>query len=72
MEYKVRFVNPQKHYQDHREEYLAAIDDVLSRGDLMMRQDIVDFEKAIAQIVGTNLEAINRKGRKEAGMALHL
>ena len=54
MEYKVRFVNPQKHYQDHRDEYLNAIDDVLSRGDLLMRQDVLDFEESIAKMVGTS------------------
>ena len=54
MEYKVRFVNPQKHYQDHRDEYLAAIDDVLTRGDLMMRQDVADFEESIAKMVGVS------------------
>ena len=54
MEYKVRFVNPQKHYQDHRDEYLHAIDDVLTRGDLMMRQDVADFEESIAKMVGTS------------------
>jgi dTDP-4-amino-4,6-dideoxygalactose transaminase len=53
MNYKVRFVNPQKQYADHREEYLGTIDDVLSRGDLILRQDVEDFEQAIAEMVGT-------------------
>jgi dTDP-4-amino-4,6-dideoxygalactose transaminase len=53
MEYKVRFVNPQKQYKEHREEYLNIIDDVLSRGDLILRQDVEDFEHAIASMVGT-------------------
>ena len=53
MEYKVRFVNPQKHYTAHRDEYMAALDDVLSRGDLILRKDVEDFEQAIASMVGT-------------------
>jgi len=53
MDYKVRFVNPQKHYAENREEYMAALDDVLSRGDLILRKDVEDFEQAIAAMVGT-------------------
>jgi len=52
MDYKVRFVNPQKQYQEHREEYLNTIDDVLSRGDLILRKDVEEFENAIASMVG--------------------
>ena len=52
MRYKVRFVNPQKQYQDHKKEYLGAIDDVLSRGDLIMRGDLETFEARIAKLVG--------------------
>lgn len=53
MEYKVRFANAGRHYLAHKDEYLAAIDDVLSRGDLIMRKDVEEFEKAIAFMVGT-------------------
>jgi len=53
MDYKVRFVNPQKHYQNNREEYLNIVDDVLSRGDLILRKDVEDFEQAIASQVGS-------------------
>ena len=53
MDYKVRFVNPQKQYAEHREEYMAVLDDVLARGDLILRKDVEDFEKAIASMVGT-------------------
>lgn len=48
----VRFVNPQKQYQDLKPEILATVDDVFSRGDLIMRQDLEDFEKTIADYVG--------------------
>lgn len=53
MEYKVRFANPQKQYAEHREEYMVVLDDVLSRGDLILRRDVEEFEQAIASMVGT-------------------
>lgn len=49
---KVRFVNPQKQYQDHREEFMAAFDDVLTRGAIVMQKDLADFEKSFADFVG--------------------
>ncbi len=53
MAYKVRFVNPQKQYADHKDEFMKAFDDVLSRGDLILRKDVEDFENNIATLVGT-------------------
>lgn len=53
MRYKVRFVNPQKQYKDHRKEFLKTVDDVFSRGDLIMRKDLKEFEEKIAKFVGT-------------------
>ncbi len=49
----MRFVNPQKQYKDHKKEFLSAVDSVFSRGDLILRQDLEDFEKKIAKLVGT-------------------
>lgn len=53
MNYKVPFVNPPRHYQVLKEEILKAIDDVLSRGDLILRKDVEEFERNIADFVGT-------------------
>lgn len=53
MKYKVRFVNPQKQYREHRQEFLKRIDEIFSRGDLILRRDLEEFEKKIAKIVGT-------------------
>lgn len=53
MQYKVRFVNPQLQYQNHRDVYLKTVDDVLSRGDLMMRDDLKNFEQEFAAFVGS-------------------
>src|SRR3990167_5573516 len=50
---KVRFVNPQKQYQDHRDEFIAAFDDVLSRGAIVMQKDLADLEKSFAEFCGT-------------------
>jgi len=50
--YKVRYVNPQKQYADHKKEFLKTVDDVFSRGDLINRKDLADFEKKIARMVG--------------------
>lgn len=49
---KVRFVNPQLQYQNFKTEILAKVDDVFSRGDLIMRKDLEEFEKAVAEFVG--------------------
>lgn len=53
MKYKVPFVNPQKQYREHRHAFLKRIDEIFSRGDLIMRGDLEEFEKKIAKIVGT-------------------
>ncbi len=53
MAYRVRFANPQQQYQDHRDEFIAAFDDVLSRGDIVLRKDLAQFEESFAQFVGT-------------------
>ncbi len=50
---KVRFVNPQKQYQDHKDEFLAAFDDVLSRGAIVMQKDLLGLEESFAKFVGT-------------------
>ena len=53
MKYKVRFVNPQKQYKDHKKEFLKTVDDVFSRGDLIMRKDLEEFENKFARFIGT-------------------
>ena len=53
MHYKVPFVNVPLQYQNLKKEILKTIDDVLSRGDLILRKDVEEFEKKIADFVGT-------------------
>ncbi|HDZ25546.1 hypothetical protein LCGC14_1100010 [marine sediment metagenome] len=53
MTYKVPFVDPSRHYLKLKSEIDAAITDCLSKGDLIMRSQLRDFEKNFASFVGT-------------------
>lgn len=53
MALKVPFVNVPKQYGDIKEEVLKTVDDVFSRGDLILRKDVDEFEKNLASFVGT-------------------
>ncbi|HHE76502.1 MAG TPA: DegT/DnrJ/EryC1/StrS family aminotransferase, partial [Candidatus Parcubacteria bacterium] len=53
MPYKVPFVNYPLQYKNLKGEIDAAIQSVLERGDLILRRDVEDFEKAVAEFVGT-------------------
>ena len=52
MTYTVRFVNYPEHYRRIWDETRSAIDDCLRNGDLIMRQQLEDFEAALAKFVG--------------------
>ncbi len=52
MTYKVPFVDPRTHYQRLKSEIDAAIIDCLSKGDLIYRQQLQDFEENLASFVG--------------------
>lgn len=49
----VRFFNPGLGYKLHKEEFDGAIQKVLGEGQLILRQDVTDFEKRVADYVGT-------------------
>jgi aminotransferase EvaB len=49
---KIRFVNPQRQYAEHREELLGAIDDVLTRGALVTQKERGEFESKFAAFCG--------------------
>ena len=68
MEYKVKFVDMPKHYQILRDEILSTIDGVLSRGDVILRDDLSTFEKNIAEYVGAEYAV----GLNSGFDALHL
>ncbi len=52
MAYKVPFVDPRAHYRNLKPEIDAAIVDCLTRGDLVYRQQLRDFEQSLAEFVG--------------------
>ena len=58
MDYKVKFVNYPRHWQAHRDEFMAVIEDRLSRGELIIRQDVLDFEKNISELTGAKFTKV--------------
>ncbi len=53
MKFKVPFVNYPLQYRNSKKEIDSAIQDVLLRGDLILRKDVEKFEKNVASFVGT-------------------
>jgi len=53
MAYKVRFVNYPEHYRRIWDEVTGAIEECLSKGDLIARQQLEDFEANLAKFVGS-------------------
>lgn len=52
MSYRVPFINPREHYRRIKGEIDFAITDTLSKGDLVLRQQLRDFEQHLAEFVG--------------------
>jgi aminotransferase EvaB len=52
MAYKVPFVDPREHYRRLKTEIDGAISDTLSRGDLVLRHQLREFEGNLAEFVG--------------------
>ncbi|MDD5144806.1 MAG: DegT/DnrJ/EryC1/StrS family aminotransferase [Candidatus Pacebacteria bacterium] len=52
MTFKVPFVNYSLQYKNLEKEIDSAIKDVLSRGDLILREDVERFEKGLASFLG--------------------
>lgn len=53
MENRISFVGYKLQYQNLKSEIDSAMQDVLSRGDLIMRKDCDEFEGRLAEFVGT-------------------
>jgi len=70
MAYKVRFVNPQKQYSDHRDEFIKAFDDVLSRGAIVNQKDLWQFEEDFAKFVGVKYAVGVNSGTSALDVAL--
>ena len=67
MTYRVPFVDPREHYRRLKSEIDVAFTDTLSRGDLVLRQQLRDFEQHFAEFVGTRYAI----GVKSGYHALH-
>jgi dTDP-4-amino-4,6-dideoxygalactose transaminase len=52
MTYRVPYIDYPRQYEKVRQDVLAVIDRVLSRGDLMLRGDLQAFEQHLAEFVG--------------------
>jgi dTDP-4-amino-4,6-dideoxygalactose transaminase len=50
---QVRFVDPGKNYEKIKDEIDAVFVDVLSKGNLIMREELESFERNLASFVGT-------------------
>ncbi len=68
MGYRVRFVKPDEAYQCIKTEIDTAIDGCLEKGDLILRQQLRDFEKRLADYVGVKYAV----GVNSGYHALHL
>jgi len=53
LSYRVPFVDPREHYRRLKTEVDFAITDTLAKGDLVLRQQLRDFEQHLAEFVGT-------------------
>ena len=53
MPFEVPFVDPKEHYRRLKPEIDGAITDCFAKGDLVMRQQLRDFEANLASFVGT-------------------
>ncbi|MFA5115927.1 MAG: DegT/DnrJ/EryC1/StrS family aminotransferase [Candidatus Omnitrophota bacterium] len=50
---KVRFVNYPRQYQQLKKEFNAVFEEIMSGGDFILRRHLEEFEKRIAEYVGT-------------------
>jgi dTDP-4-amino-4,6-dideoxygalactose transaminase len=52
LSYRVPFVDPREHYRRLKNEIDFAITDTLTKGDLVLRRQLRDFEQHLAEFVG--------------------
>ena len=53
MDYKVRFVNFPRQYKQLKREFDSVFEEIMSGGDFILRRHLEEFEKKIAEFVGT-------------------
>ena len=66
----VKFFDPSRGYKRIRKEVLGEIDRVLKAGDLILRQDVEDFENTLAEYVGTKYAVALNSGTDALYLAL--
>jgi dTDP-4-amino-4,6-dideoxygalactose transaminase len=54
MEWRVKYIDYPSQYRKLEKELLSTIQEVLSRGDLLLRKNLEDFENTISGYVGVN------------------
>ncbi len=70
MTYTIRFVNPQKQYADHREEFIKAFDETLARGAIVNREELWQFEEDFAKFIGSKYAVGVNSGTSALDVAL--
>jgi dTDP-4-amino-4,6-dideoxygalactose transaminase len=53
MSYRIGFVNFPRQYQHHKKEFDSVFEEIMSRGDFILRMHLAEFENKIAAYVGT-------------------
>ncbi len=53
MDYQVRFINPQRHFNLYGKEFMRVLNDRLANGKLILQEDVTEFEAHIAEMCGT-------------------
>lgn len=70
MPHKIRFVNPQKQYADHKEEFIKAFDETLSRGAIVNQKELWQFEEDFAKFLGVKYAVGVNSGTSALDVAL--
>ena len=70
MAFKVRLVNPQKQYADHRDEFIKAFDQTLLKGAIVNREELWRFEENFAKFVGAKYAVGVNSGTSALDVAL--
>lgn len=53
MDWKVKYINYPMQFKNHEKDYMAIINDVLTKGDLILRGQLKSFEENLAKFCGT-------------------
>src|SRR4030043_2161087 len=71
MAYHVRFVNFPRQYQQLKKEFDRVFEEVMSGGDFILRRHLEEFEKRIAEYVGTKYASGGNTGTDALYLSAH-